>query len=424
MNDRSGRIVITGRGTISPIGQDVETFWDNLTAGNSGVEQVTLFDASDFPTTIAAEVKEWDPTPWIDFKAARRMSRSAQFGIAAAQQAVDDAALTPRDFEDDGIGIFLGTGIGGWEVGYEAMKAFHLSNRGWKGINPFQLPETLPNMPAYHIAERFGVLGHLSTHISACATGTQAVVEAAEVIRRGWAHTIITGATEAEINEIAFAGYSRMRGMSTRNHDPHGAVRPFDQARDGFLMGEGAAIFVIEALEHALARGATIYGEILSGASSSDAYHIAQPHPEGAGAIRSIRLAAERSGVELSQIDYINPHGPGTPLGDTVEVHVLKTVFGEGIYDIPVSSTKSMIGHSMGAAGAFEALATLKTLESQTIHPTINCTDPEPGFDLDFVTEGARPARVEIAMSNNIGLGGQNASLVLKRWNGSSNGAH
>jgi 3-oxoacyl-[acyl-carrier-protein] synthase II len=418
-SDRT-RVVITGRGVISPVGNDVQTFWENLTRGQSGVERVTLFDPSPFPTQIAAEVKEWDPGEWMDRKDARRMARSSQFGIAAATQAMQDAGIDESDV-DEGVGIHLGTGIGGFDQGYEGMMALHLSGRGWKAISPFSLPEALPNMCAFHIARTFGVKGYLSTHTSACATGTQAIFEAAEVLRRGWAHTIITGGTEAQINDVAFGGYCKMRGMSTRNDDPHAAVRPFDQERDGFLMGEGAAVFIIETLEHAQARGARIYAEVLGGASSSDAYHMAQPDPNGEGAVRAMRWAAKYSGVSLDDVDYINPHGPGTPLGDTIEVKAVKMAFGERAREIPMSSTKSMIGHAMGAAGALEGLATLLTLETQCIHPTLNCENPDPEFDLDFVADGPRQARVEIAMSNNFGLGGQNASLILKRWQ--SNGS-
>ncbi|MBA3534315.1 MAG: beta-ketoacyl-ACP synthase II [Ardenticatenales bacterium] len=414
------RVVITGRGVISPVGNDVQTFWDNLLHGYSGIERVTLFDPSPFPTQIAGEVKEWKPELWMDRKEARRMARCSQFAIAAARQAVDDAGLHEGNI-DEGTGIFLGTGIGGFDQGYAGMMALH-SERGWKSISPFHLPGALPNMPAYHIAVTFGIRGYLSTHASACATGTQAVIEAAEVIRRGWAHTIITGGTEAAINDVAFGGYCSMRGMSTRNDAPHQAIRPFDQERDGFLMGEGAAVFVLESLEHAQARGATIYGEVMGGAATSDAFHMAQPDPEGLGAVRAMQLAAKYSGVALEQIGYINPHGPGTPMGDAVEVKAMKQAFGEHIYQVPISSTKSMVGHAMGAAGALEGLATLLTLETQRIHPTLNCDNPDPEFGLDFVTAEARRAKVEYAMSSNFGLGGQNASMILRRWSRNGNG--
>ncbi|MGH2542663.1 MAG: beta-ketoacyl-[acyl-carrier-protein] synthase family protein, partial [Ardenticatenaceae bacterium] len=314
MTDDKTRVVITGRGIISPVGNDIASYWDSLTHGQSGVEYVTLFDPSSFPTQIAAEVKEWRADKWIERKEARRMARCSQFAIAAAIQAMEDAGLTESDL-DEGTGILLGTGIGGFDQSYEGMKALHFSERGWKAISPFLLPSSLPNMPAYHIAQTFGIKGYLNTQNAACATGTQAIFEAAEVIRRGWAHTIVTGGTEAAINDVAFGGYTMMRGMSTRNDDPHGAVRPFDKGRDGFLMGEGAAIFILESLEHAQARGARIYGEVMGGASTSDAYHMAQPDPEGSGAMRAMQLAARYSGISLEQINYINPHGPGTPIG-------------------------------------------------------------------------------------------------------------
>lgn len=415
------RVVITGRGVISPIGHDVASFWDSLINGRSGVERVTHFDPSSFPTHIAAEVKEWEPGKWMDRKEARRMARCSQFAIAAATQAVADAGLTTDELSDEDTGILLGTGMGGFDQSYDGMKALH-SERGWKAISPFHLPAAIINMPSYNVAMTFGIKGYLGTHSVACATGTQAIFEAAEVIRRGWAHTIFTGGTEAAINEVAFGGYAQMRGMSTRNDEPHAAIRPFDRDRDGFLMGEGAAIFILESLEHARARGARIYGEVMSGASTSDAFHMAQPDPEGRGAVRAMQRAAQYSGISLDQIGYINPHGPGTPMGDAIEVQAMKHTFGEKIYDIPISSTKSMLGHAMGAAGALEGLATLLTLENQFVHPTINCDNPEEEFDLDFVPHVGRAAHVEYAMSNNFGLGGQNASLILRRWHPNGNG--
>lgn len=420
MSAEQTRVVITGRGVVSPIGNDVATYWRNLMDGVSGVDRITLFDASDLPTQIAAEVKDWDPTPWIEKKEARRMSRCSQFAIAAASQALEDAHLTEQDI-DEQTGVLLGTGFGGIEQVEHGINAL-LTDRGVRAISPFALAAALPNIPAFHIAERFGIKGHLGTITTACASGTQALTEAAELIRRGWCHTVISGGTEAVIVEVVIGGFSAMRGMSTRNDDPTAAVRPFDKERDGFLVSEGAAIFVLESLEHAQARGAHIYGEVLSGASTGDAYHIAQPDPDAKGAIRAIKMAAHRSGINLDQINYINPHGPGTPLGDAIEVLAMKTAFGEAIYDIPISSTKSMIGHAMGAAGALEGLATLLTLENQMIHPTINHHTPDDDFDLDFVT-AARPADITYAMSNNFGLGGQNASVIMKRWmNGSVNG--
>lgn len=416
MSNRT-RVVITGRGIISPIGNSIAEYWDSLINGRSGIRKITAFDPSAMPTHIGGQIEDWDPSPWIEKKEARRMSRASQFTVAAASQAMSDAGLSETDLDEDSS-VLMGTGYGGIDRFEEAVVQVN-GDRGWKAVQPFTLSAALPSIPAYHIAQRYNMRGHLSTIAAACASTTQAIGEAAELIRRGRSNVVVTGGVETPLIEVCLAGFCAMRGMSIKNDDPEGAIRPFDKNRDGFLMAEGAGIFVLESLEHALERGAHIYAEIVGSASTSDSYHIAQPDPEGRGAIRAINLALKDAGITPDAINYINPHGPGTPLGDAVEINVMKSAFGEAIYDIPISSTKSMVGHAMGASGALEGVATLLTIENQRLHPTINCPDPEDP-DLDFVPV-SRPHKVNYAMSNNFGLGGQNASIVLARY---QNGHH
>lgn len=416
MSNRT-RVVITGRGIVSPLGNSIAAYWDNLVNGRSGIREITLFDASAMPTRIGGQIENWDPSQWMDKKEARRMSRASQLALAAASEAISDAGLKEQDIDED-ASVLLGTGYGGIDRFEEAAQQVN-SDRGWKAIQPFTLSAALPNIPGYHIAHRYNMRGHLGAVAAACASATQAIGEAAELIRRGRSNLVVTGGVEAPLIEVCLAGFCAMRGMSGKNDDPHGAIRPFDKNRDGFLMAEGAGIFVLESLEHALERGAHIYAEIAGAASTNDSYHIAQPDPEGRGSIRAMKLAMKDAGISPDAINYINPHGPGTPIGDVVEIHAMKSAFGETIYDIPISSTKSMVGHAMGAAGALEGVATLLTIENQMLHPTINCDDPEDA-DLDFVPV-ARPHQVNYAMSNNFGLGGQNASLILGRY---TNGTH
>ncbi len=405
------RVVITGMGVVSPLGCDVNVFWEALLAGRSGVARIQSFDVSDFPTQIGAEVRDFDPSTYIGRREARRMARCSQMAIVATLFALEDAGLQGGLPDPERVGVHLGTAEGGFDMAMQGVSL--MQQRGWRRVMPFMLPETLPNMPSYHVSQFFGTLGHLGTCVAACASGTQAIYEASELIRRGVADIIITGGTEALINEFAFAGFCAMRGMSTRNHEPERAVRPFDADRDGFLMGEGAGILILERLDHARARGARAYAEVLGGATSSDAHHFAQPDPEGRGATRAMRWAVANAGLVPEQIDYINAHGTGTPIGDAVETKAIKQVFGERAYEVPVSSTKSMLAHGMGAAGAFEAIACVKTLQTQTIHPTINYETPDPECDLDYVPWEPRRARVRYTLSNSFGLGGQNACLVL-----------
>lgn len=416
------QVVVTGLGVITPIGNTIEGYWQALLTGRSGVGRVTCFDASAFPTQIAAEVKDFDPAEYMDRKEARRMARCSQFAIAATRQALTDAGLSDGFADAERVAVLLGTAIGGFEQAYNGI--LMLQSGGWKRVNPFAVPSMLPNMPGHHVSTLFGTRGYISTVVTACASGTQAVVEAAHLIHRGVADVVITGGTEALINELTFAGFCAMRGMSTRNDEPERAVRPFDKERDGFLIGEGAGVLILEREDLARDRGARIYCRVLGGAASSDAFHMAHPDPEGAGAVRAMRWALQDAGTNPDEIDYINAHGPGTPVGDAVETKAIKTLFGERAYEIPVSSTKSMIAHGMGAAGALEAIACIKTIETQTIHPTINHEIQDPECDLDYVPEAPRPARVRYVLSNSFGLGGQNACLVLGAPNGTTYHSH
>lgn len=411
---RRCRVVVTGLGAITPLGNTIQTFWENLVAGQSGISRVSAFDASAYKTQIAAEIKDFDATRYVDSKDARRMARSTLFALAAAKDALSDAGLGDQLHEDERAGVLLGTALGGFVEAIRAHDVF--LEKGPDRISPFLASAILPNMPSFHTASRFRARGYNSTITTACAAGTHAIGEAAEVIRRGQADLMVTGGTDAIISDIVFAAFGVMRAMSTRNDDPTHASRPFDKNRDGFIVGEGAAVLILERLENALARGAKIYAEILGYATNSDAFHFAAPDPQATGATRVMQLAIQNAGLTLDQVDYINAHGTSTPLNDAGETLAIKQVFGERAYHIPISSTKSMIGHSMGAAGAFEAVACVMTLCRQTIHPTVNYEVPDPVCDLDYVPNKPRAAQVNVALSNSFGLGGQNACLVLRRY--------
>jgi 3-oxoacyl-[acyl-carrier-protein] synthase II len=410
------RVVITGLGAVTPLGTSAESTWAGLVQGQSGVGKVTLFNAQHLAVQIAAEVKNFNPEIWLTRKEIRRMARCTQFAIAAAVQAVDDAGLA-YPFDDPlakRCGVLLGTGMGGFDRTEQGIKT-HLTE-GLSKVNPFSLPAALPNLSAYHVCVRLNAQGYTNTTATACAAGTMALAEAADVIRRGRCEVMIAGGVEGAITETTLAGFIIMRALSNRNHDPAGASRPFEANRDGFVVGEGGAIFVLERLDHAMARGARIYAEVLGSAHSSDTYHMAAPDPGSRGAIRAITWALADAGLTAADINYINAHGPGTPLGDAAETQAIKAVFGELAYRIPVSSTKSMMGHGLGAAGAFEALACIKSIETGLIHPTINYNQPDPACDLDYVPNQARRHPVNIALSNSFGLGGQNSCLVLGKY--------
>ena len=412
----SQRVVITGIGAVSPLGLTASELWEGLITGRSGIALITQFDPEDMPTRIAGEVKNFDPTKWINFKEARRMGRATQMAVVAACEALADAgfdSILPEDVQED-AGVYIGTAYGPFDKADEEMQVF--AKKGWRSVSPFALSSALTSMPAFHVSLMAKAKGPIGTPINACAAGTQAIVESSEYIRRGHAQMMICGGVEGLIHRYGIAGFSAMRALSTRNDEPERASRPFDKDRDGFILSEGAGLVVLESLEHALARGARIYAEVLGGASSADAYHVAAPDPQGAGAVRAMKRALRDSGAEVTDIDYINAHGTSTPLNDFTETLAIKTVFGEQAYNVPISSTKSMIGHSMGAAGALEAIACVKTIETGIIHPTVNYETPDPKCDLDYVPNTARHTPVNVALSNSFGLGGNNACLVLAKY--------
>lgn len=409
-------MVITGLGAITPLGHTAVATWDNLIKGQSGLATITLFNASRLPTRFAGEVKDFQPQAYFPAKEAKRMARCSHFAIVAAVQAVEDAGLS-YPFTDElaeRSGVLVGTAMGGFDRAEDGLR--DLLIRGLGKVSPFSLPAALPNLSTFHICVKLNAQGYSNTISTACAAGTMAIAEAAEVIRRGRCDLMIAGGVEAAIVEATLAGFSAMRALSTRNDDPTHACRPFEASRDGFVVGEGGAMFILERLDHALARQARIYAEVLGAAHSSDTYHIAAPDPESRGAIRAMRWALADAGVSPADVDYINAHGPGTPLGDTAETKAIKVIFGEHAYRIPVSSTKSMIGHSFGAAGAVEALACVKAIETGVIHPTINYQTPDPTCDLDYVPNQSRRHHVKVALSNSFGLGGQNSCLVLGKY--------
>jgi 3-oxoacyl-[acyl-carrier-protein] synthase II len=416
MRDRdiTRRVVITGMGAITPLGLNVEETWAGLTAGRSGITEITQFDASHLPIRIAGEVKGFDPADYIDFKEARRMARVSQLALAAGSQAMTDAGLGEQVPDPERSGVVMGTGIGGFDEGLNAWEIY--KSKGLRRVNPFTAMALLCNMPAHHLSERFQCQSYNNTVVTACAAGTQAIGEAAEVIRRGAADLMLAGGVEGMIHEVLIGAFTVMRVLANDNEHPEKACKPFDARRDGFVTAEGTAVLVLERLDKALDRGARIYAEMLGYAANSDAYHAAIPDPDGAGAYRVMKWALQNAGVSPTEIDYINAHGPGTVVGDPVETKAIKRLFGEYAYQLPVSSTKSMIGHPLGGSGAIEALACVQTIWSGIIHPTINYEVPDPECDLDYVPNVAREADVRTAMSNSFGLGGQNACLVLTRY--------
>jgi len=410
------RVVITGMGAITSVGLNVEETWRNLLAGRSGIAAITQFDASHLPVRIAGEIKGFDPTEYIPFKEARRMARASQLALAASVQAMQDAGLGERVPVPERSGVIVGTGVGGLDAGFAAWKTYQA--KGLRRVNPFAAMSVLCNMPAHHVSHRFQCQAYNNTTVTACAAGTIAIGDAAEAIRRGAADLMLAGGVEGMIHEVIIGAFSIMRVLATDNEHPEQACKPFDARRDGFCSAEGVAMVVLERLDKAMERGATIYAEVLGYAASSDAFHAAIPDPEGAGAVRAMKWALEDAGIAPEEVDYINAHGPGTVVGDPIETKAIKTVFGDHAYRVPISSTKSMTGHALGGSGAIETVVCAKTIGEGIIHPTINYQVPDPECDLDYVPNVARKAEVRTTLNNSFGLGGQNACLVLRRFEG------
>ncbi|MFC5532393.1 beta-ketoacyl-ACP synthase II [Cohnella yongneupensis] len=407
------RVVVTGMGVVTSLGSDLPTLWNNLLAGKSGISQIEAFDTSEYTTKIAAEIKDFDPSVYIDKKDLRKMDRFVQFGVAASKMAVQDAGLVIGENADpEKVGVVVGSGIGGlgtWEDQHTI-----LLNKGPRRVSPFFIPMMIANMASGQVSMITGAKGPNTAAVSACATGTHSIGDSFKMIQRGDADVMICGGAEATIRPIGMAGFCSMRAMSTRNDEPEKASRPFDVDRDGFVMGEGSGVMILESLEHAKARGARIYAEIIGYGMSGDAYDMVEPDPEGAA--RSMNKAIKDAGIEPSEVDYINAHGTSTPVGDKSETTAIKKVFGEHAYKLAVSSTKSMTGHLLGAAGGVEAVIVGLTLKHGVIPPTANLDNQDPELDLDFVPNKPRTADVKVALSNSFGFGGHNATIILRKY--------
>jgi 3-oxoacyl-[acyl-carrier-protein] synthase II len=408
------RVVITGMGAVTPLGNDVATSWQNLVSGMSGAGPITQFDPSDYYVTFACELKDFEPTKWIEYKTARRMDRFAQMVVAAARQAEEDAGLDIAK-EADRIGASIATGIGGLQSFQDCHT--QLRERGPDRVNPFSIPAIIPNLGAGWVSIELGTRGPLSAQCTACAASNMAIGEGADAIRLGRADVMLCGGTEAPVTEVGIAGFGAMRALSRRNDDPERASRPFDSERDGFVMGEAGAVIVLEELERAKARGARIYAELAGYGVSSDAQHITEPDPTGVNPARAMQMALADAGIDVSEIDYVNAHGTSTPLGDASETRVIKLALGEeNAAETPISSTKGSTGHCLGAAGAVEAIFSTMAITDGVLPPTINYEHPDPECDLDYVPNEARRADVRVTMSNSFGFGGHNASIVLKKF--------
>lgn len=408
------RVVVTGTGCLTPLGNDVQSTWRGITEGRSGIGPITRFDASRLTSQIAGELKDFDPTSVMERKEARRMDRFQQIAYAASVEALRSGQfeITPENATE--IGVLVGSGIGGLQTLSDQFKVLH--ERGPSRISPFLITMMVIDLAPGLISILLGAKGPNFSTVSACATGAHAIGEAVEVIRRGQAELMLAGGSESGIVELGVAGFCSMRALSTRNDEPQRASRPFDVDRDGFVMSEGAGILLLEELEHAKARGANILAEIVGYGSTADSSHITDPAPGGEGAARAMKMALDRAGVEPKDIDYINAHGTSTQVGDVAETEAIKSVFGEEAYRVPVSSTKSMTGHLLGAAGAVEAIICINAMREGCLPPTINLENPDPACDLDYVPDMARPARIDTAMSNSFGFGGHNVSLIIRKY--------
>ncbi len=407
------RVVVTGLGAITPLGNDVETTWNNIVSGVSGIGPLTRVNADDFPAKVAAEVKDFDPTAYLDKKDARKMDRFAQFAVAASIMAVKDADLDINEENSERIGVWIGSGIGGMET-FETQHNNFLQ-KGYRRVSPFFVPMLIPDMAAGQVSITLGARGVNSCTVTACATGTNSIGDAFKVIQRGDAIAMITGGAEAPITNMSVAGFCANTALST-NPDPKTACRPFDADRDGFILGEGAGIIVLEELEHALARGAHIYAEIVGYGSTGDAYHITAPAPGGEGGARAMKMAINDGGLKPEEIDYINAHGTSTGYNDKFETAAIKSVFEDHATKLAISSTKSMTGHLLGAAGGVEAIISVLSIKEGIIPPTINYHTPDPECDLDYVPNEARKQDINVALSNSLGFGGHNATIVFKKF--------
>ncbi len=408
------RVVVTGLGVVTPLGNDVKTFWSNLLAGRSGVARISSFEPSDLPVQIAAEVKDFKPTERLDAKLVKRTDRFTQFALWAAMEAINDAGLDFSKEDRERVGVVVGSGMGGiatWEQQHEIFL-----QRGPRLVSPFLIPMMIPDMAAGQISIIYGLRGPNYCSVSACASGAHATGVAMRHIQHGDADVIITGGTEAPITKFTIAAFANMGALSKRNDEPEKASRPFDRQRDGFVIAEGCAIYILEELEHARRRGAKIYCELAGYGATADAYHITAPDPEALGAALAMRQALADAGLQPEEIDYINTHGTSTPLNDAAEVKAINMVFGAHSSRIAVNSTKSMIGHGLGAAGAMEFVATVLSVKEGKIHRTLNFEEPDEGVNLDFVKDGPRDIRIRAALSNSFGFGGHNCSLCIKAF--------
>ncbi|MBW8004841.1 MAG: beta-ketoacyl-ACP synthase II [candidate division NC10 bacterium] len=408
------RVVVTGLGVVSPLGIGVDFFWKALINGTSGVGRITRFDTTGHGCQIAAEVKGFDPLQWIDKKEVKKMDTFVRYALAAGLMAVEDAHLKVSDGRQDRVGVLVGTGMGGIIMLVEQYIV--LVEKGPDRVSPFFIPGIIPNMASGRLSMHLGAKGPNSCVSTACATGNHAIGDSLRIIQRGEADVMLAGGTEAVISTLCIAGFNNAKALSTRNDEPERASRPFDKERDGFVMGEGACVLVLEALDHALDRGAPIYAEVVGYGMSGDAYHVTAPAPEGEGAVQSMEGAIRDAGIPPEAVDYINAHGTSTPYNDANETLAIKRVFGDHAYRIPVSSIKSMIGHTLGAAGAIEAAATVLALKHGIVPPTINYEFPDPDCDLDYVPNKAREVTIQLALNNSFGFGGTNATTVFRRY--------
>jgi len=412
-NMEKRRVVVTGIGAVTPLGNDAETTWKNILEGKSGIGPLTRVNADEYPAKVAAESTDFNPEAFMDRKDARKMDRFTQFAVASAIMAVKDANLTINEENSHRVGVWIGSGIGGMETFEQQFEIFQ--NRGYKRVSPFFVPMLIPDMATGQVSITLGARGFNSCTVTACATGTNSIGDAFKVIQRGDADAMVTGGAEAPITKMSVAGFCANTALST-NPDPKTASRPFDKNRDGFVIGEGAGIIVLEELEHALARGAKIYAEIVGYGATGDAYHITAPAPGGEGGARAMKMAINDGGLKPEEIDYVNAHGTSTEYNDKFETLAMKEVFGEHAYNLAISSTKSMTGHLLGAAGGVEAIFTVLAIRDSILPPTINYETPDPECDLDYVPNKARQKEIKAAMSNSLGFGGHNATIVFKKY--------